>query len=743
MLVNQKDYNELKRKVDIIESKLGNINSDFRGVVRSELSNSSVSISQASTLFGLVTALCVETIDIWKQNKIRYFSPLLHSPKTPIKALPWASPISAMGGFDDSGLNWVPPAGSTVCLIFENGNRQNAYYIGTTWSRNRGPENQHNWGITVQEYLRVSEGHRKGYLAGPNDESQVFPPWNTESYNGFDLNSVLDFADKPEVQKLITYPNIYGFKTPEKHMLKMVDGDPKCNRKWKRFELMSGCGNWIMLKDDHLHYAGQWSHPECPPPRADDDVSCIEDVSEQNPNEDITKIKGLNPFRGILEAIQKLREQLGDTSNEDARTTIFQQIESLENQLKEERKKITSVKDISPKDGQKKENTSCSAKIIGGHPDTGHPKSCHYKEQKGANPYFKHKNECRPYKGPKTPQNPTCDLPQSGIQIMSISGHTFVMDDSVCEPTGNPEWERSLEDFNFGCDNKFMGRSYWQSTTGHKIELSDLEKEPELRGRENYIRIKSATGNYIELNDETEPECKAGQHRGITMRSTSNHTFEMIDWENKHCSPRKEYKTPDEQNPESNAIPKAKKAFVKIRTGYGLEILMKDEDSQEETKTQHIKLFCPQIDNIERGPHIHQYQEAASGPGIVFLRVGGNYVISTYDNKVEIIGDPDENPSNKVEIISKTKLVYCKDVYINVTEKLHLFYAKELIALLAGSGSAGGSDGCNPGDMPAVGYVLIYDPCKGVIRLSTKVIGSYGKDDPCASIFMLQPFRKC
>ena len=112
-----------------------------------------------------------------------------------------------MGGFDDCGLTWVPPAGCTVCIVFENGNRQAPYYIGTAWHRNRGPDGKHTWGINIEEYYKVSEGHRKGYMVGPDDGSQVLPPWNTENYNGFDLNSVVDFAEKPEAQKLITYPN--------------------------------------------------------------------------------------------------------------------------------------------------------------------------------------------------------------------------------------------------------------------------------------------------------------------------------------------------------------------------------------------------------------------------------------------------------------------------------------------------------------------------------------------------------
>lgn len=677
-------------------SRLRNFNTeDFKSQIHQQFENH----------YGMTTALVIETIDIWKQNRVRFFSPLLHDPQSPIKEMPWALPISAMGGFDDCGLSWVPPAGSTVCILFENGQRTSPFYIGTTWHRNRGPQNAHNWGFNIDEYYKIWEGHRKGYLVGPNDESQVFPPWNTESYNGFDLSSIVDFANNPEAQKRITYPHIYGFKTPEKHMVKMVDGDPKCNRRWKRMEIMSSCGNWIMLKDDHLHYAGQWSHPDCGV--EDADVSCIEGQDEGSQSEDITRFSGLNTA--------------GDESSNDASTTSAVPIE-----------------------GDKKETTvACegkesSKKIIGGHPATGHPKSKHYQKQKGANPYFKHENECRPYKGPGTPQNNRCDLPQTGIQIMSISGHTMVFDDSVEEPSGEPEWERSTESFDFGCNDKFVGRTYWKSATGHMIEMSDLEADAKLRGEDNYIRLLSAGGNKIELNDHTVaqkdcPGCPpnvAGEKRGVFVGSTSGHTVELIDDTNEQCGPCR-------MEGGYAPVKKAKKAFVRIRSGYGLEILMKDENSQEQTVQQHIQLFCPQKDNKDRGPHIHRYQESPSGPGLVFLRAGGNYVAMTYDNMIEVVGDTANNPSDKIEIVSRKKMVYTKDVYLNVSDKTHLFLAKERILLMAGDKDATSNSGCGP----AIGPVLVY--VGGCIRLSDRVLASSSLNASPASIFMMSPLIKC
>jgi hypothetical protein len=74
------------------------------------------------------------------------------------------------------------------------------------------------------------------------------------------------------------------------------------------------------------------------------------------------------------------------------------------------------------------------------------------------------------------------------------------MDDSVEEPSGSPTWDR---EFDFGCNNKYVGRTYWKSATGHYIEMSDVEgkagdENAKLRGEDNFIRIKSASGNKID-----------------------------------------------------------------------------------------------------------------------------------------------------------------------------------------------------------------------------------------------------
>ena len=123
MFIDESQITALERRIMQLENKANNSNYEMQEVIRNELKSSINIIEQAETQFGMYTALCIETIDIWKQNKIRFYSPLFHRPDRPIKEFPWADAISSMEGFDDSGLTWIPPAGSTVCIAFENGNR--------------------------------------------------------------------------------------------------------------------------------------------------------------------------------------------------------------------------------------------------------------------------------------------------------------------------------------------------------------------------------------------------------------------------------------------------------------------------------------------------------------------------------------------------------------------------------------------------------------------------------------------
>lgn len=163
------------------------------------------------------------------------------------------------------------------------------------------------------------------------------------------------------------------------------------------------------------------------------------------------------------------------------------------------------------------------------------------------------------------------------------------------------------------------------------------------------------------------------------MRSTAMHTFDMVDDGNQQCSK-------DRQGCGKPAA-RANKAFVRLRSGYGITLTMNDAYSQTNTDQQYFQVLCPQKDNTERGPHILHMQEQPTGPGQVFLRAGGDFIVHSYDNMVEVVGVTndahDTHLANKLEFVSNRKIVSVGDYYYS-TAKTHLFWSDDYIFLLAG-----------------------------------------------------------
>jgi hypothetical protein len=690
----------LDERVAQIEERFSELGYDMKTIVQSEIKTRWKIPAQAETMYGMHTAIVIDTIDPWKQNRVRYFSPLQHNPSNPVKSLPWAYPISAQGGFDDCGCNWVPPAGSKLCLIFEAGNRQWPFYLGTTWDRSRA----RGWNYPVPEYEKIHRGHRGGYLAGP-DETQVFPPWNTENYNGFDIDSISDFENDPEAQTKITYPHIYGWKTPQKHMIKMVDGNYKCNFRWQRLEIKSSQGNYLIFKDDRVHPSAQWANPKC---------GCGDgDLSKCNNKDD-------EPLEKVEQCPTKAQ---GD--NKPVALPIM---------------------------------------MVGSGKAIENPSESGSSDLQCANPYFKHRSECRPFTGPGNPQNNRVDkttLPQSGIQMLSLSGHTFWMDDSVSEPKGKNNWEKGMMPFDYGCDDVFKGRIVWKSAHGHQMIMSDVEPDgvPNGRSSENFVRILTATGNRFEMNDDTKANsCTAGPRRGIELHSTSNHMVQMIDENNDQCN----------LNRREGGVPtnKATDAFIRIRTGYGLEIMMADDNSQRNCQTQYIQITAPQKGQDDEegaccGPHFIRMQESPYC-GYIFVRAGGDYMCMTEGDHVTIVGvgktTPKDDfckggclgPRNWFTAVSQHSVHWSCNFYFNKSE-IAAFLADKIILLMAGKDCPPPPDEdgvqrnfeCGPCVGPVV--VLLGDPETKTGRLvaSDRVFASASLEAPCVSLFNMSPFTKC
>jgi hypothetical protein len=578
--------------------------------IQSQLKKSWTTQNQGENYYGLRVGLCVDTKDPFAQGRVRYYLPGMVNKQATLEQLPWAWPISVLGGFDDSGALWVPPAGSAIALLFEVGSRYSAFYIGTVWNRDRSAP-PHDWGYQVPEFDCIHAGHRKGYWVGPNDESQVLPPNNTYNSNIKDFDDLKAFEQDTNALKKITPSHLHELKTPQKHHLVMDDGNYYCNQKWKHLKLGSGNGNTLLMWDDHLHAAGQQANPKA--------CSC-----------------GPNASGGTGSGIK-----CGDGGSDP---------------------------------------TACRSES---------PTNCKTDSATCLNNLFKHESEARPWRGPCTPQNNKCQLQQTGIFMSSISGHVLVQDDEVEQPTGIPNWERGTSPFDWGCTNKFFGKTFLQSATGHVIKMGDAEDNPMIRSgtfthpvtgkyEPNGILMLTATGNRVELNDHTLSDgTTAGRNRGIILRSTSNHFLEMCDNQNKQASPpRKDGGTPE---------PAAAMAYVQLRSGYGLSLLMRDDHSQQKTQQQFIELLSPHKDNCH-GPHILRMQENfPDQPGLVFLRAGGYFFGVSLKEWVEIVGVPDScaKKASKVTVVSQHDINITKEVYFE-KNKLEFHLVDEIIVLGAG-----------------------------------------------------------
>jgi hypothetical protein len=638
----------------------------------------------------LQLALCIDTRDPLKQNRVSYFSPVLHIPidgggwqtasgpeesggqvfTTRVDQLPWAYPISPLGGFDDSGCSWVPPPGSLLCLIFQNGDPNSAFYIGTTWFRDRGKENELNFNYIVPEYDKIFKTHRKGYMVGKNDESQVLPPNNTSNYQGYDVDSSVDIDVIPDADTKTTYPHEYTLaKTPEKHRITLDDGDPRCNRRYKRMEFQSSLGNYLLMKDDPYHYSGEWVNPNC----SEDYVSIIPSVCFPSL---VSYIDIFDPSIISYDVLPYSCEQGPEncpTLETEGFTTPVE-VEYLGNEY--------LCPSFSPPPTSLTIPNDCIGVI------ERSSEHCLKFNNAGKNKYQKNKQDCFPFLGSRVA------LQQSGIQALSRSGATLVLDDSVEEPRGKPNWEQAMQPFDFdGCTGVFKGQTYLASATDHVIRLSDEEISPKVRGPGNGIDIKTACGNEICMSDHTLPDGVAGDGRGIHIKSTADHSMDFVDAGNRQASP--------ERSGCAKTGPWANRAFVRLKTGYGISVMLNDGNDQKKTDGQYFQIKCPQKDNAQRGFHTLMMQEKPNGPGQIYLRAGGNLIVQSYDTMTTTVG-LNGNIADSIEYVSGKKVVNVKDVYYN-RSKTHVFWSDDHIFLAAGKD---GED-ANGNPAPTVYPVLV------------------------------------
>lgn len=193
-------------------------------------------------LFSTQRAIVINTLDPLLMNRVKIFCPKIHSGATE-DTLPWAMVTNPFGSIDDQGGTFIPPAGSTVLVSFEGGERSCPIVIGSIYNVTRGSQGGEFQIVEENTLWGGTPGLRAdGKNSATNaDTNHLMPPWNNESYDAPDGS-----------RQPASVPHIYGIKTPQKHFLQFVDGNAQKELRGKRVVLQSSKGSILMMKDDVL-----------------------------------------------------------------------------------------------------------------------------------------------------------------------------------------------------------------------------------------------------------------------------------------------------------------------------------------------------------------------------------------------------------------------------------------------------------------------------------------------------------
>ena len=84
------------------QSQINNIETDLKNIKAARKNKTTFTyLKQKANLYGVYSCLCVSTVDYYKQNRVKFFSPILNLPDADWQSLPYAYPLSSFGGFDD------------------------------------------------------------------------------------------------------------------------------------------------------------------------------------------------------------------------------------------------------------------------------------------------------------------------------------------------------------------------------------------------------------------------------------------------------------------------------------------------------------------------------------------------------------------------------------------------------------------------------------------------------------------
>ena len=282
---------QLEDKIFALEREKGNIPKTVSPFAKKEKAAAKLFAKPWSpqALHGVFTGICTDTRDPWKMGRIQVYCPIIHNLRNALvlseSTLSWARPCSAFGSLDETGSVFIPPEGSLVLIMFEGGNRESLFYIGSTWIPKRADQETEKFAFTPfrEQYRWEGSPGIRGSDIRNQRPDHLMPPWNNESYfgNDYSVSTSSDFellVSAPGTQNInveggttveerspgtknystqgwrsADIPHIYGIKTPEKHFIQFDDGSYEREKKlWgKRVVLQSSKGNVLILKDDN------------------------------------------------------------------------------------------------------------------------------------------------------------------------------------------------------------------------------------------------------------------------------------------------------------------------------------------------------------------------------------------------------------------------------------------------------------------------------------------------------------
>lgn len=448
-----------------------------------------------------------------------------HHPRLKEEKLEIVEPIHPFGGMDDCGSNWVPPVGSQVAVLFSGGLLGQGYYLGTI-PRGEILDERGNplvgqrsirlfdrrWGSS---YNYRNEGHL-GSL-----ENEDLPPWSTESYRKVQRTA----AKNQEVSE----PSIYGFKTPEKHMLKMCDGFHDQKLLGKRLLLQSSKGNLLYMKDDILNIPGAYEYgsPEAQP--------------------DVVYEESQYVFKGAGEG-----ESIASESH--LRGNLYETYPILPDDGEDPWGKITHT----PNDHVVVSSTYLTSGL--------------WLQGEDLPDDFERSLKADPI------------LPMTGVALQSIMGGRILMDDRFDA--------QDLEDDD-NAYNKFKGiksdEDLWsyvkiESISEHSIVLSDQESRG-YRSPFNGIFIESALGNSLSFIDHMDGDKIRGGLMGVVLQSTTGHQIRMYDGGGELENSKRRKTLGSKVN--------GRQARFLIKSGFGQRIEMNDGPIQEEPGDQSLSIIQP------------------------------------------------------------------------------------------------------------------------------------------------------